>query len=111
MLERVDRLVEPSPIRVRQVGGGWSAFAAARDAERALAGSTVEAAEPGLKEASRAAQTRRGNKTRRTALEEHTRRVGARPLRQKPAAKVDATTGDARSRDGAAANAGVSSPP
>ena len=65
LLERVDRIVELTPIGVRQVGGGWSAFAAVRDAERARAATELEAAARGAKATDRAAQERRESKARR----------------------------------------------
>ena len=34
LLEKMDRIVELTPVGVTSFGGGWSAFAAARDAER-----------------------------------------------------------------------------
>src|SRR3569623_1694350 len=43
LLETVDRIVELRPIGVRQVGGGWSTYVAARDAERARADDALDA--------------------------------------------------------------------
>jgi len=65
LLESVDRIVELSPIGVRQVGGGWSAFAAERDAARARAAAALDAAARGAKAADRAAQDRRETRARR----------------------------------------------
>lgn len=65
LLETVDRIVELTPIGVRQVGGGWSAYAAVRDAERARAEDKFAAAARGAKAADRAAQERREAKARR----------------------------------------------
>ena len=65
LLEHVDRMVELSPVRIRQFGGGWSAFAAAREAERQRAETSLQAAEQDLKEAKRIAQARREKKARR----------------------------------------------
>ncbi|MDO7840901.1 ABC-F family ATP-binding cassette domain-containing protein [Sphingomonas immobilis] len=65
LLEGVDRIVELRAIGVRQVGGGWSAFAAERDAERARAEAERDAAARAAKTADRAAQDRREAKARR----------------------------------------------
>jgi ATPase subunit of ABC transporter with duplicated ATPase domains len=65
LLEMVDRIVELGPTGVRQVGGGWSAYAAVRDAERARAEGELEAAVREAKATDRAAQERREAKARR----------------------------------------------
>ncbi|MES2043844.1 MAG: ABC-F family ATP-binding cassette domain-containing protein [Pseudomonadota bacterium] len=65
LLEAVDRIVELRAIGVRQVGGGWSAYVAERDAERARADAALEAAQRGARAADRAAQDRRETKARR----------------------------------------------
>jgi ATPase subunit of ABC transporter with duplicated ATPase domains len=65
LLERMDRIVELNPIAVRQFGGGWSGFAAAREAERQRAEATLAAAKQDLKSAKRSAQTRDESKARR----------------------------------------------
>src|SRR3569623_1666248 len=65
LLETGDRIVELRPIGVRQVGGGWSTYVAARDAERARADAALDAAARGAKAADRAAQDRRESKARR----------------------------------------------
>jgi ATPase subunit of ABC transporter with duplicated ATPase domains len=65
LLEEVDRIVELRPIGVRQIGGGWSTFAAERDAERARADAALDAAARGAKAADRAAQGRHEAKARR----------------------------------------------
>lgn len=67
LLERVDRIVELSPVRVLQVGGGWSAFAAVRDAERAQAADAAEQADAALRGARREAQAARERQARRDA--------------------------------------------
>lgn len=67
LLEGMDRIVELSPVGVVVVGGGWSAFAAARDARRADASGELERAAAGLREAKAAAQRRREARERRDA--------------------------------------------
>jgi ATPase subunit of ABC transporter with duplicated ATPase domains len=65
LLEEVDRIVELRSVGVRQVGGGWSAYAAERDAERARADAALDAAARGAKAAGRAAQDRQEAKAHR----------------------------------------------
>jgi ATPase subunit of ABC transporter with duplicated ATPase domains len=65
LLEGMDRIIELNPIAVRQFGGGWSDFAAAREAERERARATLAAADQDLKEVKRIAQARHENKARR----------------------------------------------
>ncbi|NWO81826.1 ABC transporter ATP-binding protein, partial [Escherichia coli] len=56
LLEHMDRIVELTPMGVRAFGGGWSAFAAARAAERARAAAEVERAGDALRGAEAGAQ-------------------------------------------------------
>ncbi|MET0426994.1 MAG: ABC-F family ATP-binding cassette domain-containing protein [Microvirga sp.] len=65
LLEHVDRIVELTPLGVRIVGGGWSAFAAWREAERARAAAELERAGTQLRDARAAAQQEREAKARR----------------------------------------------
>jgi ATPase subunit of ABC transporter with duplicated ATPase domains len=65
LLESVDRIVELSPIGVTVFGGGWSAFAAHREAQRALAETAVERAEDALKLTSGAIQQQKERKDRK----------------------------------------------
>ena len=65
LLEHMDRIVELSPIGSRIVGGGWSVFAAARDAERALAEAERDRTDAALRATRLAAQTAREAKDRR----------------------------------------------
>jgi len=65
LLEAMDRIVELTPVGVRIVGGGWSAFAQVREAERVLAVAEQERADAGLREARRAVQQQREAKDRR----------------------------------------------
>ncbi len=65
LLETVDRIVELTPVGVRIVGGGWSAFAAVRDEERARASAEQERADAALRDARRTAQAQQEAKARR----------------------------------------------
>jgi ATPase subunit of ABC transporter with duplicated ATPase domains len=65
LLESMDRIVELTPIGVRIFGGGWSAFANAREADRTRAAAELERANAAVREAQRAAQAQREAKDRR----------------------------------------------
>lgn len=65
VLETMDRTVELTPVGVRIVGGGWSAFVAVRDDERARAYSEQDRANATLREARRTAQAQQEAKARR----------------------------------------------
>jgi ATPase subunit of ABC transporter with duplicated ATPase domains len=65
LLEQVDRIVELSPVGVTIVGGGWSAYAAARDAARERVQQAAERADAGLRAAERDAQAARERQARR----------------------------------------------
>jgi ATPase subunit of ABC transporter with duplicated ATPase domains len=65
LLETMDRIVELSPVGIRIVGGGWSAFAAAREAERALAESERIRTNAALRTTRLTAQSAREAKDRR----------------------------------------------
>lgn len=65
LLEMMDRIVELTPVGVRIIGGGWSAFAAAREAELARASGTLERADARLREVKRDLQRQREAKARR----------------------------------------------
>lgn len=65
LLETMDRIVELTPIRIRIVGGGWSAFAAQREAERARFQAEMDRADAALGTARRAAQQQREAQDRR----------------------------------------------
>ena len=56
LLERVDRIVDLTPVGVTVFGGGWSDFKAARDAARARAEAELDRAGSELKRTERAAQ-------------------------------------------------------
>lgn len=65
LLEAMDRIVELSPIGVRIVGGGWSAFVAVRDAEREQAQVQRDRADAALRRTRQAAQAAQEAKDRR----------------------------------------------
>jgi ATPase subunit of ABC transporter with duplicated ATPase domains len=65
LLERVDRIVELTPVGVTIFGGAWSAFAEARDAARARAEADLSRASDALRDSERAAQKAREKKARR----------------------------------------------
>ncbi|MCE7795923.1 ATP-binding cassette domain-containing protein [Sphingobium sufflavum] len=65
LLDSMDRIVELTPIGVRVFGGNWSAFAEAREAERALARSERDRTDADLRTANRAMQHQREVKARR----------------------------------------------
>jgi ATPase subunit of ABC transporter with duplicated ATPase domains len=67
LLEKVDRIVELTPVGVSVFGGGWSEFAAARDAARARAAAAVDSAEAQFRAAGREAQATRERQARRDA--------------------------------------------
>ncbi len=65
LLDAMDRIVELPPIGVHIVGGGWSAFAAARAAERERAVLELDRSQAGVRDARRAVQQQREAKDRR----------------------------------------------
>jgi ATPase subunit of ABC transporter with duplicated ATPase domains len=65
LLEIMDRIVELTPIGVRVVGGGWSAFAEQRAAEREQAAGELDRSNAALRDAQRNAQRQREVKERR----------------------------------------------
>ena len=65
LLERVDRIVELSPVGVTVFGGGWSDFAAAREASRERSAAALDRASGELRRAEREAQAAREKQDRR----------------------------------------------
>ncbi|AYO82629.1 ABC-F family ATP-binding cassette domain-containing protein [Methylobacterium brachiatum] len=65
LLEHMDRIVELTPVGVRIVGGGWSAFAAWRETERARAAAELERTGAQLRDACEAVQLNREAQARR----------------------------------------------
>ena len=67
LLEHVDRIVELTPVGVAIFGGGWSAFAAAREARRAAAAGALDKAELDLRRVKDQVQLQREMKQRKDA--------------------------------------------
>ena len=67
LLEHVDRIVELTPIGITVFGGGWSAFAEAREARRAAAAGALDRAEGDLKRVKDQVQLQREMKARKDA--------------------------------------------
>jgi ATPase subunit of ABC transporter with duplicated ATPase domains len=65
LLERVDRIVELTPVGISIFGGAWPAFAAARDAARARAEDDLDRASDALRNTERTLQKAREKKARR----------------------------------------------
>ncbi|MDI1266788.1 MAG: ATP-binding cassette domain-containing protein, partial [bacterium] len=65
LLERVDRIVELTPVGITIFGGAWPDFAEARDAARARAATELDRASDALRHAERAVQQAREKKARR----------------------------------------------
>lgn len=65
LLDTMDRIVELTPVGVHIVGGGWSAFAAQREAERDRVAAELERSERVLRGAERQIQHQRETKARR----------------------------------------------
>jgi ATPase subunit of ABC transporter with duplicated ATPase domains len=65
VLELMDRIVELTPVGVRIVGGGWSAFAEQREREREAAADQLERSESAVRDAKRTAQRRQEAQARR----------------------------------------------
>ena len=99
LLERVDRIVELSPVGVTVFGGGWSAFKAARDAARARAEAELERSGNALKRTERAAQAARETQDRRDKRGRATRARGDAPKMLLDARKQRAEATRARGGD------------
>ena len=65
LLERVDRIVELTPVGISIFGGAWSAFAEAREAARTRAADELDRASDALRNTERALQKAREKKARR----------------------------------------------
>jgi ATPase subunit of ABC transporter with duplicated ATPase domains len=65
LLERVDRIVELTPVGISIFGGAWSAFTEAREAARARAADDLDRASDALRSTERALQKAREKKARR----------------------------------------------
>ncbi len=67
LLEHVDKIVELTPVGVTIFGGGWSDFAAAREARRAAAAGALDRAEGDLRRVKEQVQLQREMKQRKDA--------------------------------------------
>ena len=67
LLEHVDRIIELTPVSVTIFGGGWSAFAEAREARRAAAVDALDKAETDLRRVKDQVQLQREMKARKDA--------------------------------------------
>ncbi|MBU2607361.1 MAG: ATP-binding cassette domain-containing protein [Alphaproteobacteria bacterium] len=99
LLERVDRIVELTPVGVTVFGGGWSDFKPARDAARARAEAELDRAGSELKRTERAAQTARETQDRRDKRGRATRAKGDAPKMLLDARKQKAEATRARGGD------------
>ena len=98
LLEGMDRIVELSPVGIRIVGGGWSAFAAVREAELALAEAARDRADAALRDTRLAAQAAREAKDRRDKAGRTFAAKGSEPkiLLGAQAQRAEASGGHAR---------------
>ena len=99
LLERVDRIVELSPVGVNVFGGGWSGFAAAREASRARAEAELDRAAGELKRTEREAQAAREKQDRRDKRGRAARARGDAPKMLLDARKARAEATRARGGD------------
>jgi len=99
ILERVDRIVELTPVGVTVFGGGWSAFKTARDAARARADAELERTGNALKRTEREAQAAREKQDRRDKRGRATRAKGDAPKMLLDARKQRAEATRARGGD------------
>jgi ATPase subunit of ABC transporter with duplicated ATPase domains len=79
LLETMDRIVELTPVGVTVFGGGWTAFAEARAAERQAAEQTLERADATLRQNRRAMQEQRERKERKDKAGKAKRAKGDAP--------------------------------
>ena len=99
LLERVDRIVDLTPVGVTVFGGGWSDFKAARDAARARAEAELDRAGSELKRTERAAQDASEKQDRRDKRGRAARAKGDAPKMLLDARKQKAETARARGGD------------
>ncbi|MEA1942083.1 MAG: ABC-F family ATP-binding cassette domain-containing protein [Pseudomonadota bacterium] len=79
LLERMDRIVELTPVGATVTGGGWSAFAAGRTARRSRIESEAERAEAALRQARLSARQRSERKARSDRAGRKERASGSQP--------------------------------
>lgn len=100
LLERMDRIIELSPVGAFSVAGGWSQFEAARDAERARATTALERAEANVQSARRAQQSR-------IERQEQRNRQGRQSAARRGTSKLEVNAQEERAQSTAARNAGI----
>ena len=95
LLEQVDRIVELSPIGITVFSGGWSEYAAARDAAREAAEADLARASDALKRTRKSAQQAKERQDRRDKAGRATRAKGDAPkmLLDKRQERAEATRG------------------
>jgi ATPase subunit of ABC transporter with duplicated ATPase domains len=95
LLEQVDRIVDLSPVGVTIFSGGWSEFAAARDAAREAAESDLARASDALKRTRKSAQQAKEKQDRRDKAGRAARAKGDAPkmLLDKRQERAEATRG------------------
>ena len=79
LLEPMDRIVQLAPVGITLFGGGWTAFAEARDAALARAEGALDKAGRALKQEERAAQARTEKQARRDKAGRATAARGGAP--------------------------------
>ncbi len=95
LLEDMDRIVELTPVGMTVFGGGWSAFAEQREAQRIAAEAALEKAEGDLKRVSGAIQQQKERKDRKDSRGRAARAKGDAPkmLLDAKKARAEATQG------------------
>jgi ATPase subunit of ABC transporter with duplicated ATPase domains len=96
LLERVDRIVELTPVSVTIFGGAWPAFAEARDAARTRAEADLTRASDALRYTERAVQKAKEKKARRDKAGRAWRAKGGEPRLSLDAAQQRAENSGAR---------------
>ena len=96
LLERVDRIVELTPVGVNVFGGAWSGFAAHRDAARARAEADLDRASDALRNTERALQKAQEKKARRDKIGRAYRASGSQAKIMLDASKQQAEESGAR---------------
>jgi ATPase subunit of ABC transporter with duplicated ATPase domains len=96
LLERVDRIVELTPIGITIFGGAWSAFAGQRDAIRARAEADLGRASDALRQTKRAVQKAKEKKARRDKAGRSYRATGSQDKMLMDAEKQRAENSGAR---------------
>lgn len=96
LLERMDRIVELTPVGATVTGGGWTAFAEARAARLARVEAEAERAAAGVRQARAAARQRSERKARSDRAGRQERAAGSQPKILLDARKNRAEGSDSR---------------